>query len=83
LVFLLNVIERTRGLAHRAELDGNPDLLGFCLKLEAAVISTVEGGVMTKDLALNIHGAKMKRSDYVLTREFIEFVEKRLKKELD
>jgi isocitrate dehydrogenase len=73
---------RTRGLAHRAELDGNTDLMKFCDQLEAAVISTVEGGVMTKDLALTIHGAKMQRSDYVLTREFIGCVEENLKAKL-
>jgi isocitrate dehydrogenase len=42
----------TRGLAHRATLDGNAALAGFAAALEAVVIATVEGGQMTKDLAL-------------------------------
>lgn len=70
-------------MAHRAELDANSELLKFCNQLEDAVTSTVEGGIMTKDLALTIHGKEMKRGDYVLTGEFIEAVEERLKKELN
>jgi isocitrate dehydrogenase len=46
----------TRGLAHRAKLDQNQELLQFCYELEAAVISTVESGQMTKDLAINVAG---------------------------
>ncbi|TFC90214.1 NADP-dependent isocitrate dehydrogenase [Cryobacterium sp. TMT3-29-2] len=42
----------TRGLAHRAKLDGNPDLAAFANTLEDVVITTVESGKMTKDLAL-------------------------------
>jgi isocitrate dehydrogenase len=42
----------TRGLAHRAKLDGLKDLENFCLILEQTVIDTVENGVFTKDLAL-------------------------------
>ncbi len=42
----------TRGLAHRAKLDGNPALAEFATTLEDVVIKTVESGKMTKDLAL-------------------------------
>lgn len=42
----------TRGLAHRGTLDGTPELVGFAKALEEVVISTVESGAMTKDLAL-------------------------------
>lgn len=38
----------TRGLAHRAKLDGNTDLTKFCDALEAATIATIEEGKMTK-----------------------------------
>lgn len=51
----------TRGLQHRGKLDGNTRLVEFCEALEEVVISTVEAGHMTKDLALCIHG-----SEYVL-----------------
>ncbi|MBQ7156098.1 MAG: NADP-dependent isocitrate dehydrogenase [Synergistaceae bacterium] len=38
-------------LRKRGELDGNQDLVAFADKLEKATISTIEGGVMTKDLS--------------------------------
>lgn len=44
------------GLLHRAKLDQNVALEKFCHTLEAAVIQTVESGVMTKDLAICVHG---------------------------
>jgi len=42
----------TRGLAHRAKLDGNADLAEFSRMLEEATLGAVEEGVMTKDLAI-------------------------------
>jgi isocitrate dehydrogenase len=42
----------TRGLAHRAKLDSNDELMKFALKMEEVVVETVEDGFMTKDLAL-------------------------------
>ncbi|RLT43738.1 MAG: NADP-dependent isocitrate dehydrogenase [Chloroflexi bacterium] len=42
----------TRGLAHRAKLDDNPDLAAFATALEEVCVSTVEHGEMTKDLAM-------------------------------
>jgi isocitrate dehydrogenase len=44
----------TRGLAHRGKLDGTPAVTNFADTLETVVIDTVEGGAMTKDLALLI-----------------------------
>eukprot|EP00798_Chlamydomonas_sp_ICE-L_P027668 gene27667-7309_t len=46
----------TRGLAHRAKLDGNAALAEFCMDLEQSVIDTIEAGHMTKDLAICVHG---------------------------
>jgi isocitrate dehydrogenase len=42
----------TRGLAHRGRIDDNEALIKFALGLEKTVIDTIEGGQMTKDLAL-------------------------------
>ncbi|KAM7515909.1 hypothetical protein LguiA_005492 [Lonicera macranthoides] len=72
----------SRGLAHRAKLDGNAKLLDFTEKLEAACIGTVESGKMTKDLALIIHGSKMSREHYLNTEEFIDAVADDLKSRL-
>ena len=44
----------TRGLSHRAKLDGNAELAKFAGTLEKVVVDTVESGFMTKDLALLI-----------------------------
>ena len=44
----------TGGLKHRAKLDGNAELQRFAETLERVTISTVEGGAMTKDLAILI-----------------------------
>ncbi|WP_085340782.1 NADP-dependent isocitrate dehydrogenase [Aquidulcibacter paucihalophilus] len=49
---IASIFAWTRGLAHRAKLDDNAQLLKFATKLEEVVIATVEAGHMTKDLAL-------------------------------
>ena len=46
----------TRGLEHRAKLDGNEDLKRFCKALEDVCVETIESGFMTKDLAICIKG---------------------------
>lgn len=49
---IASIFAWTRGLAHRAKLDDNAELAKFALTLEQVCIDTVEGGQMTKDLAL-------------------------------
>ncbi|WP_036264217.1 NADP-dependent isocitrate dehydrogenase [Methylocapsa aurea] len=49
---IASIFAWTRGLAHRAKLDGNPDLAKFAQTLETVCVATVEAGFMTKDLAL-------------------------------
>ncbi|KPB00187.1 NADP-dependent isocitrate dehydrogenase [Ahrensia marina] len=51
---IASIFAWTRGLAHRAKLDNNDDLLNFSLTLEKVCVDTVESGFMTKDLALLI-----------------------------
>jgi len=65
----------TGALARRAALDGTPEVAAFARKLEAAVIGTIESGVMTKDLAAI---AEPKPGKHALTEEFIDAVAKRL-----
>ena len=73
----------SRGLAHRAKLDKNAALADFCKNLEAAVIETIEGGKMTKDLALCISGGKaVPRSAYRNTFEFMNDVSETFKGKL-
>ena len=49
---IASIFAWTRGLAHRAKLDGNSELNGFADTLERVCVSTVEAGSMTRDLAL-------------------------------
>ncbi len=49
---IASIFAWTRGLAHRGRLDGNRDLMAFSETLESVCVRTVEGGQMTKDLAL-------------------------------
>ena len=51
---IASIFAWTRGLAHRAKLDGNEELKDFAATLEKVCIDTVESGHMTKDLALLI-----------------------------
>ena len=44
----------TGALRKRGELDQNQELIEFADKLEKATLSTIEGGQMTKDLAMLI-----------------------------
>jgi isocitrate dehydrogenase len=57
----------TRGLAHRGKLDGTPELTAFANTLEEVCVSTIEGGKMTKDLALLVG----KDTPYLTTQEFL------------
>jgi isocitrate dehydrogenase len=49
---IASIFAWTRGLAHRAKLDGNAALGEFATTLEKVCVGTVEAGSMTKDLAL-------------------------------
>jgi len=65
-------------LLHRAKLDGNAPLRSFCLDLEAACIEVIDvDGVMTKDLALAIHGKNMKREHWAITDAYLDAVKVR------
>lgn len=79
---IASIFAWTRGLAQRGVLDSNTELVAFAEALEKACIDTVESGILTKDLALCIHGAGMKREHYVLTFEFIDAVAQTLAKAL-
>lgn len=52
-------------LRKRGELDGNGDLCAFADRLEKATLDTIEGGVMTKDLALLACGDDIQSVDSV------------------
>lgn len=68
---IASIFAWTRGLEHRAKLDGNHELLEFSKALESTCISTVESGHMTKDLALLVHGKDMLDKDFLTTEQFL------------
>ena len=68
----------TGGLKHRAKLDENEALMNFAVTLEKTIVATVEGGDMTKDLALLV-GPDQK---WLTTMGFLEKVDENLNKAL-
>src|SRR5690606_36143408 len=79
---IASIFAWTRGLAFRGKLDNNNELISFCNSLEEVCIETVESGIMTKDLALSIHGKRMQDSDWVTTEEFLEALAQGLEKKI-
>jgi isocitrate dehydrogenase len=71
---IASIFAWTRGLAHRAKLDNNPELKRFADELEKVCVDTVESGYMTKDLALLI-GADQK---WLSTTGFLDKVSENL-----
>ena len=72
---MASIFAWTRGLAHRAKLDGNAELAKFSATLEKVCIDTVESGFMTKDLALLV-GAEQK---WLSTTGFLDKIDENLK----
>jgi len=72
---IASIFAWTRGLAHRAKLDNNPELAKFATTLETVTVGTVESGFMTKDLALLI-GPDQK---WLTTTGFLDKVDENLK----
>ena len=73
---IASIFAWTRGLAHRAKLDGNAELARFADTLEKVCVETVEAGFMTKDLALLV-GPDQK---WLSTTGFLDKVDENLRK---
>ncbi len=73
---IASIFAWTRGLMHRAKLDGNAELAKFAATLEKVTVDTVESGYMTKDLALLV-GPDQK---WLTTTGFLDKVGENLKK---
>ncbi len=68
----------TGALKHRAKLDDNEELLRFAETLERVVVDTIEGGFMTKDLALLV-GAEQ---SWLSMSGFLDKIDDNLRKEM-
>ncbi|WP_457583298.1 NADP-dependent isocitrate dehydrogenase [Ensifer canadensis] len=73
---IASIFAWTRGLAHRAKLDGNAELARFSETLEKVCVDTVEAGFMTKDLALLIGPDQ----PWLSTTGFLDKIDENLKK---
>jgi isocitrate dehydrogenase len=69
----------TGALRKRGELDGLQDLINFADALERATLGTIEGGKMTKDLALI---TELENVTTLNTEDFIKAIRESLDKEL-
>ena len=76
---IASIFAWTRGLAHRGKLDDNNKLIKFCKTLENVCIDCVENGTMTKDLATLIGPS----SKFLTTNQFLDELDKNLKKKLN
>jgi len=80
---IASIFAWTRGLEFRGQLDNNQELIRFSKALEEVCVETVESGIMTKDLAVCVHGNKVKHGDhYVYTEEFLDALDNNLQKKL-
>ena len=76
---IASIFAWTRGLAHRGKLDGNEELTKFANTIEQVCIESVEDGSMTKDLAILIGPS----SKYLTTNQFLDVIDRNLKKKLN
>jgi len=80
---IASIFAWTRGLAFRGKLDGNQELIDFCQALEQVCVETVESGIMTKDLAVCVHGKDVNHGEhFVYTEEFLNAIDANLSKKL-
>jgi isocitrate dehydrogenase len=75
---IASIFAWTRGLMHRAKLDGTPEVAAFAQTLEDVIIQTVEAGHMTKDLAALVG----RQQAWQTTDEFMDAIAANLKAKL-
>lgn len=80
---IASIFAWTRGLAHRGKLDDNQELIHFAETLEKVCIDVVEGGKMTKDLAMLVYGDAMTSENYLNTQDFLNEIDSALKSALN
>ncbi len=76
---IASIFAWTRGLAHRGKLDNQDELIKFSNTIEKVCIECVENGHMTKDLAILVGPS----SKYLTTNQFLDILDKNLKKKLN
>jgi isocitrate dehydrogenase len=71
---IASIFAWTRGLAARGRMDGTPEVSAFAETLERVCVQTVEGGSMTKDLALLVGPEE----PWLTTQEFLAAIDENL-----
>jgi len=72
---IASIFAWTRGLAARGRMDETPEVTAFAETLERVCVETVEGGKMTKDLALLVGGGQ----EFQTTQEFLASIDESLR----
>jgi isocitrate dehydrogenase len=73
---IASIFAWTQGLAARGRMDGTPEVTEFAHTLERVCVETVEGGQMTKDLALLIGPD----APWLTTEDFLDAIDANLKR---
>jgi isocitrate dehydrogenase len=73
---IASIFAWTRGLLHRAKLDDNDELRVFAEMVERVCVETVEGGEMTKDLAILVGPEQ----PWLTTNQFLEALDTNLQR---
>jgi isocitrate dehydrogenase len=71
---IASIFAWTRGLHFRGKLDSTPEVMGFADTLEQVCVQTVEGGEMTKDLAILVSADQ----PWLTTEEFLDALDRNL-----
>ena len=72
---IASIFAWTQGLSHRGKMDGTPEVTNFATTVERVCVEAVEGGEMTKDLALLID----RDAPWLTTEDFLAALDRRLK----
>ena len=75
---IASIFAWTRGLTYRGKIDGTPEVEAFAKALEEVCVAAVEGGSMTKDLAVLIGPDQ----PWQTTTQFLDTLEKGLRAKL-
>ena len=73
---IASIFAWTGGIKHRGKIDGTPEVTEFAETLERVCVETVEGGEMTKDLAILIGPEQ----NWLTTEQFFEAIVRNLEK---
>ncbi|MBV9440900.1 MAG: NADP-dependent isocitrate dehydrogenase, partial [Candidatus Eremiobacteraeota bacterium] len=76
---IASIFAWTRGLAHRGKVDGTPEVVRFAETLEHVCVDTVEGGRMTKDLAILIGPEQQ----WLTTNQFLDALDVELRTRME